>query len=252
MGTPKTRGMLARTVLGSSRVARYAMGPCNVRTIHSRGQFGARSPALGPTIYQAVCRQPTSLPGCLAAARVSFCTAVSETDRLREEVKLAMLQDSNFFLALIQEFGNAKQPEEAEAVLELMQQAGVAPDNHNFTSLIRACSAAKQPERAAAVLELMQQAGVAPDNSTFRILISSWVPAKQPERAEAVLDLMQQAGVAPDSSTFTSLIDSWAAAKQPERAEAVLELMQQAGVAPDSSTFCLTDQLMESSQAARA
>merc|ERR1711865_613468 len=163
MGTPEAQiesGMLARTVHGSSRVARYAMGMCNVRTIHSRGQFGARSPALGPTIYQAVCPQSTSLPVCLAAARVSFCTAVSATDRLREEVKLAMQQreqavgvleliqqtgltlDNNFFVALIQEFGNAKQPERAEAVLELMQQSGVAPDSGTFAALLRACRAA--------------------------------------------------------------------------------------------------------------
>merc|ERR1711865_499005 len=160
MGTPEAQiesGMLARTVHGSSRVARYAMGMCNVRTIHSRGQFGARSPALGPTIYQAVCRQPTSLPVCLAAARVSFCTAVSATDQLREEVKLAM-----------------QQREQAVGVLELMQQAGVAPDSGTFTSLIRACGNAKQPERAEAVLELMQQAGVAPDSSNFTSLIHSW------------------------------------------------------------------------------
>merc|ERR1711865_745186 len=220
MGTPEAQiesGMLARTVHGSSRVARYAMGMCNVRTIHSRGQFGARSPALGPTIYQAVCRQPTSLPGCLAAARVSFCTAVSATDRLREEVKLAMLQDSNFFLALIQEFGNAKQPEEAEAVLELMQQAGVAPDSSTFTSLINSWGRSKQPERAEAVLELMQQAGVAPDNHNFTSLIRACSAAKQPGRAAAVLELMRQAGVAPESSTFNSLISSWGAAKQPQR-----------------------------------
>merc|ERR1712166_1375184 len=137
---------MARTVHGSSRVARYVMGLCNVRTIHSRGQFGARSPALGPTIYQAVCPQSTSLPVCLAAARVSFCTTVSATDRLREvnlcwsrEVKLAM-----------------QQRKQAEGVLELIQQAGLTPDNNFFVALIQEFGYAKQPLQAEPVLELMQ------------------------------------------------------------------------------------------------
>ena len=38
-----------------------------------------------------------------------------------------------------------------------MVQAGVALDSSTFTSLINSWSAAKQPERAEAVLELMQQ-----------------------------------------------------------------------------------------------
>ena len=170
------------------------MGLCNVRTIHSRSQFGVCSPALGPTIYQAVCPQPTSLLVCLAAARCSFSTAVSATDRLREvnlfwsrEVKLAM-----------------QQREQAEGVLELIQQRDLTPDNNFFVALIREFGRVKQPEQAEAVLELMQQSGVASDSSTFSSLINSWGQCEQPERAEAVFELMQQSGVAPDSSTFTS------------------------------------------------
>ena len=211
--------MIMRTVLGSSRVARYAMGLCNNRVTHSRS---ARSPALSATVYQTVCSQPTS-------ARVSFCTAVSanRNDEVQEgehfwsrEVKLAM-----------------QQQEQAEGVLELIQQAGLTPDNNFFVALIREFGAAKQPEQAEAVLELMRQAGVAPDSSTFAHLVYAWRTAKQPERAEAVLELMQQAGVAPDSSTFAHLIKAWGTAKQPEQAEWMLELMRQAGVVPDNSTF---------------
>ena len=201
--------MIMRTVLGSSRVARYAMGLCNNRVTHSRS---VRSPALSATVYQTVCSQPTS-------ARVSFCTAVSanRNDEVEEgpehfwsrEVKLAMLRspDNNFFVALIREFGAAKQPEQAEAVLELMRQSGVAPDSSTFTPLITAWAQAKQPEQAEAVLELMRQAGVAPVSSTFAHLVYAWRTAKQPERAEAVLELMQQAGVAPDNSTFMNAAD---------------------------------------------
>merc|ERR1712166_1465847 len=63
----------------------------------------------------------------------------------------------------------------------------------------------KQPERAEAVLELMQQAGVAPDSSTFTPLITSWGQAKQPERAEAVLELMPKFGVRADSKCLAAI-----------------------------------------------
>merc|ERR1712166_1601299 len=172
------------------------------------------------------------------AALISSWGAAKQPERADAVLELmqqaVVAPDSSTFAALILAWGNAKQPERAEAVLELMQQSGVAPDSSTFTSLIRACIAAKQPERAEAVLELMQQSSVAPDSSTFVSLINSWDEAKQPDRAEAVLELMQQSGVAPDRSTFVSLINSWGAAKQPDRAEAVLELMQQFGVRADS------------------
>merc|ERR1712086_13407 len=152
------RQRMAQTLLsGSSKVARYAIGLCNIRTTHSRAQWSARSPALGGTIYQTVCPRTTSLLVRWAGARASICTAVNSNDQAQdvnlfwsEEVKVAM-----------------QQQEEAEGILELIQQKGLTPDNNFFVALIQELGAVRQPERAEAVLELMKQSGVTPDNSTF-------------------------------------------------------------------------------------
>eukprot|EP00897_Mesotaenium_endlicherianum_P010175 jgi/Mesen1/9186/ME000591S08509 len=128
--------------------------------------------------------------------------------------------DGHSYTAMLQAFARAGQLEEAESVLQDMQDRldPQKPPRHAYNILLEACATQGDHDRALRVLAQMQAERVAPDTCTFLALLrvcggarSAGLQAQEAQQEEvharvaAVERSMSQAGVFHTAGTFAAL-----------------------------------------------
>eukprot|EP00854_Cymbomonas_tetramitiformis_P015640 gene15640-18548_t len=109
-----------------------------------------------------------------------------------------------------------------------------------FNHLIMACGAAREGPAAEAVLVLMEEAGVTPDASTLGALVAALVRSSGTSRAVEVLHKTRALGPdipPPDAYAYTALMKGFALEGRLDRAVEIMQEMQAEGVRPTAVTY---------------
>merc|ERR1719158_2615531 len=112
------------------------------------------------------------------------------------------------------------------------------PDEIMYNSVLDGCAKQQSVDDALAVLEEMQEAGITPSNYTLSILVKVLGRTKRlSESFKIVEDLSSRHGLRPNVQVYTCLIQSCFMNKKLERALEVHDTMIAKGCMPDEKLY---------------
>ena len=105
----------------------------------------------------------------------------------------------------------------------------------SWSSAVIACERAGQWQEAEALLESMEQQGVRPDTFTLNVIIRILAKAQQADKALALFDRLKREGYRPDKFSFGAALLACQAGAQGSRAlELVAEMVHTQGLELDA------------------
>lgn len=108
--------------------------------------------------------------------------------------------------ALIGALGRCGLLEDAEALLERMQWAGVEPNTVTYAVHAHALCKAGEWQRASDAMAAMEAKGLPLDVRLYTSLVYGSAKAGEWDAADAAMEAMEMAGFTPDVHTYTALI----------------------------------------------
>ena len=159
-----------------------------------------------------------------------------------------MKPDSYSFNTVMSALFRENRLADAERIMAVMRDYGVAPDATAYNTLMNAWVKSGSKDTKFRVENLYQQMkedpGAEADVITMNILLHFYSKSNNPEAAEALLNEMcsPESRIKPDAISFNTAISAWTACMRPdspERAEAILSLMLKFGetIVPNVVTF---------------
>lgn len=120
----------------------------------------------------------------------------------------------------------------ARETLEMMEEAGLAPDLVAFNTALRACAKSKDMPAAEALLARLRRVGLAPDSYTYSAAISACV-RNLPRALELLAEAEAEAGEKLAPAVYGAALSACARAGAGREALSLLERMRLRGVAAD-------------------
>jgi pentatricopeptide repeat protein len=124
-------------------------------------------------------------------------------------------------------------------VLDLMQTAGMRPNDITYCALIEACVFSHEPDMALRVFQRAQRDGVTRSIQVYTAAVNACMLNGTDADLRAALDIyatMTRAGVEPDDLLYGSLIALAGAARKLEVAFELVEDMNASGLRPSTAT----------------
>ncbi|KAG0373791.1 hypothetical protein BGX24_011237 [Mortierella sp. AD032] len=131
--------------------------------------------------------------------------------------------------------GNAQN---AEQVMQLMEEVGVQPDLDSFTHLMEAYSNSGDLKKAQGTLEMMLSNGVVPSMPAYNSLMKIHVRRRDVTGAFQVFEALKKHHN-PDVDVFTNLVRGCLRADEYDLGWKVFDQMQRSGATPVESTYSL-------------
>lgn len=111
----------------------------------------------------------------------------------------------------------AKQWEDAVAVLRVMTRRGVLPNVYTYTTLMKACTSAGAVDAAIGVFQMMETNGVCADLQAYNSLMAAFARVPDWQQAWAVLGSVRRAGLLPDIVSYNTLLTACERCARPRR-----------------------------------
>ncbi|KAK3255520.1 hypothetical protein CYMTET_35299, partial [Cymbomonas tetramitiformis] len=203
----------------------------------------AKDPEKAMELYGHWRAQGVKLDGYAYTALVDACASGGQPAAAMEVCRHAREQgiephifSRTLLNQILTAFTQAREPERAREVLELMRAAGTRPERSSYTALVKSFSKIGEPGKGLEVLESMQAAKLDPEVSAFCALINSYVQDAQPGRAMQVFGLMRDAGHRGNFKTCTALMEGCAKVGRAVDVTRVLEFLRSAGMKADTGS----------------
>ncbi|KAF5747123.1 hypothetical protein HS088_TW06G01304 [Tripterygium wilfordii] len=177
---------------------------------------------------------------------------ISLLDRLKEQnaglyfkVAELVLREKSFqanihdYSKLIDAHAKENRLEDAERILKMMNEDGMAPDILTATVLVHMYSNAGNLDRAKEAFENLRSHGFRPDMKIYYSMIMAYVKAGQPRLAESLMREMETRDIKPTKEIYMALLRSFAQRGDVVGAGRITTTMQFSGFQPSLESCTL-------------
>jgi len=175
---------------------------------------------------------PSLAVSCLVQCAVELRNVgqAQEYFKLLQQRKDAVARD---YSAMIRLFAAQSMADDARAMLEEMQQAGMAPDNVAYNMVLSACSNAGQGSQASALLAQMTDADIV----TYNTRLKGCVKTKDVQQAFDIYEELKASSIQPTQVTYGTLLEVCTRAQDLTRARQVLKMMTEANIPKNNIVY---------------
>eukprot|EP00930_Biecheleria_cincta_P069511 TRINITY_DN57249_c0_g1_i1.p1 TRINITY_DN57249_c0_g1~~TRINITY_DN57249_c0_g1_i1.p1 ORF type:complete len:418 (+),score=67.39 TRINITY_DN57249_c0_g1_i1:37-1290(+) len=146
--------------------------------------------------------------------------------------------DEGIYRALIESHGRAQNIGGAMEALESMIASGVQLTRATYQIALSACARTGDLQQAKGIVARMEADGIPPDAGHFTVLVAACARSKSADEARRIIETMKQRGMHPDVITYTGLLSSIGGPDALPVADAVWKEMEAVGINPDGFAYC--------------
>merc|ERR1719160_1857496 len=168
------------------------------------------------------------------------CGAMDRVPEILEDMKNSKSEpDIITYSTLVKGFCLAGDVDRAFKTFEEMKSDGMfSPDEIMYNSLLDGCAKQHRVEDAQKLLQDMQDCGVSPSNYTLSILVKLFGRTRRLNQAfEIVEQISSRNSLRPNLQVYTCLMQACIQNRQIERALTVHDMMVSDGVQPDEKCY---------------
>lgn len=168
-----------------------------------------------------------------------------QNTRLYPKVEEVLLSEKSFqanirdYSKIIDAHAKQNRIEDAERIVEKMNENGIQPDALTTNILVHMYSKAGNLDRAREALESLRRLGFRPDREIYNSMIMAYVNAGQPKLAELLMREMEARDIKPTMEIYMTLLRSFSQHGDVGGAGRIATTMQFAGFQPNLESCTL-------------